>query len=173
VRCTGSNGPGRFRALDLPGELECFFEEPFDDLALGYGGDDVATHEDLTLTVTGRDADIGVPRLAGAVDDAAHDGDAQRLRKVFEGGFDAGGEFVDVDLEASTAGQGTISSLRGRRPNEDRMWQPALTCSAGGADSETRMVSPIPSDSRTPMATADLMEPWNTGPASVTPRCRG
>ncbi|SLH39350.1 Uncharacterised protein [Mycobacteroides abscessus subsp. abscessus] len=35
------------------------------------------------------------------------------------------------------------------------------------------MVSPMPSLSSAPKATADLMVPWNAGPASVTPRCSG
>ncbi len=48
-----------------------------------------------------------------------------------------------------------------------------MTSSTGGADSDTRMVSPIPLLSRAPKATADLMVPWNAGPASVTPRCSG
>ena len=43
----------------------------------------------------------------------------------------------------------------------------------GGADSDTRMVSPIPSASSAPNATADLIVPWKAGPASVTPRCNG
>ncbi len=50
---------------------------------------------------------------------------------------------------------------------------PTLTSSAGGAERETRMVSPMPSESRAPKATADLMVPWKAGPASVTPRCSG
>ena len=50
---------------------------------------------------------------------------------------------------------------------------PTLHSSAGGALSETRMVSPMPSLSSAPKATADLMVPWNAGPASVTPRCSG
>ena len=41
------------------------------------------------------------------------------------------------------------------------------------AESETRMVSPIPRLSSEPKATADLIVPWNAGPASVTPRCSG
>jgi hypothetical protein len=39
-----------------------------------------------------------------------------------------------------------------------------LTSSTGGALSETRMVSPMPSDSSAPKATADLMVPWKAGP---------
>ena len=35
------------------------------------------------------------------------------------------------------------------------------------------MVSPMPSESRMPNAVALLIVPWNSGPASVTPRCSG
>src|SRR5690606_33326081 len=70
-------------------------------------------------------------------------------------------------------GHETISSLRSRRLSDCRICSPTLTSSAGGAESETRMVSPIPSESRMPNAVADLMVPWKAGPASVTPRCSG
>ena len=50
---------------------------------------------------------------------------------------------------------------------------PTLTSSTGGADRETRMVSPMPRESSAPKAVADLMVPWKAGPASVTPRCSG
>ncbi len=39
-----------------------------------------------------------------------------------------------------------------------------MTSSAGGADRETRIVSPMPSERRMPNAVADLMVPWNAGP---------
>src|SRR3954468_19816984 len=70
-------------------------------------------------------------------------------------------------------GHDTISSLRGRRLSDCRIWIPTLTSSTGGADRETRIVSPIPLLSSAPNAVADLIVPWNAGPASVTPRCRG
>ena len=44
---------------------------------------------------------------------------------------------------------------------------------SGSSESETRMVSPMPSVSSAPMPTADLMRPSSPSPASVTPRCRG
>src|SRR5690606_38823754 len=69
--------------------------------------------------------------------------------------------------------QDTISSLRSRRLSDCRICRPTLTSSAGGAESETRIVSPMPSESRMPKAVADLIVPWNAGPASVTPRCSG
>ena len=50
---------------------------------------------------------------------------------------------------------------------------PTLTSSTGGAERETRIVSPMPLLSSAPKAMADLIVPWNAGPASVTPRCSG
>jgi hypothetical protein len=38
-----------------------------------------------------------------------------------------------------------------------------LTSSTGGAERETRIVSPMPSESRAPKATADLIVPWKIG----------
>src|SRR5215475_12896602 len=70
-------------------------------------------------------------------------------------------------------GHETISSPRSRRPSDSRIAEPTLTSSTGGADSDTRIVSPMPSASNAPNATDDLMVPWNAGPASVTPRCSG
>jgi hypothetical protein len=50
---------------------------------------------------------------------------------------------------------------------------PTLTSSTGSSVSETRMVSPIPSDRSVPIPTADFTPPAGIGPASVTPRCSG
>src|SRR5215475_7815915 len=58
-------------------------------------------------------------------------------------------------------------------PSDSRIAEPTLTSSTGGADSDTRIVSPMPSASNAPNATDDLIVPWNAGPASVTPRCSG
>ena len=40
-----------------------------------------------------------------------------------------------------------------------------MTSSTGGAESDTRIVSPIPSASRAPKATALLIVPWKAGPS--------
>ena len=84
------------------------------------------------------------------------------------------GQRVDVDLGAAAGRAGddlepALAQVRATR----RIWMPTLTSSTGGADSETRIVSPMPSASSAPKATADLIVPWNAGPASVTPRCSG
>ncbi len=70
-------------------------------------------------------------------------------------------------------GHDTISRPRCRNPSDCRICRPTFTSSTGGADNDTRIVSPIPCDNSAPNATADLIVPWNAGPASVTPRCSG
>ena len=53
------------------------------------------------------------------------------------------------------------------------MSQATRTSSTGSAVRETRMVSPMPSESRAPNAIALLTVPCRVVPASVTPMCRG
>src|SRR5207244_2686299 len=54
-----------------------------------------------------------------------------------------------------------------------RMSIPTRTSSVGSAESETRTVSPMPSERSAPRPTADLIVPTPGVPASVTPRWRG
>ena len=68
---------------------------------LGHGLDDLALDEDLALAVAGGDAEVGLAGLARTVDDAAHDGDAQRHLHALEAGGHLVGELVDVDLGAA------------------------------------------------------------------------
>jgi len=65
------------------------------------------------------------------------------------------------------------SGPRRRTSSAARISQPTRTSSSGGAVSETRRVSPIPSDSRMPRPTDDLMVPESDVPASVTPMWSG
>src|SRR5262245_6107867 len=60
-----------------------------------------------------------------------------------------------------------------RSPSDLRMSMPTRTSSVGSADSDTRIVSPMPSESSAPRPTADLMVPTPGVPASVTPRWNG
>jgi hypothetical protein len=53
------------------------------------------------------------------------------------------------------------------------MSKPTLTSSTGSAARLTRMVSPIPAQSRLPMPIADFTVPVRSAPASVIPRCSG
>lgn len=66
-----------------------------------------------------------------------------------------------------------MSNLRGRNPMYSSSLQPTFTSSTGGADSETRIVSPMPSASSAPNARQLLIVPCQVGPASVTPKCSG
>ena len=60
-----------------------------------------------------------------------------------------------------------------RSPSDLRMSIPTRTSSVGSAESETRIVSPMPSESSAPSPTADLIVPTPGVPASVTPRWKG
>src|SRR6478735_5432837 len=102
-----ARGPGRLlvdRLAHLLGETHRLLDERLDDLRLGDGLDDLALDEDLALAVAGRDPEVGLAGLPRAVDDAAHDGDAQRDRHALEAGGDLVGERVDVDLGAAARG---------------------------------------------------------------------
>ena len=81
---------------------------------LGHGLDDLALDEDLALAVAGGDAEVGLAGLARAVDDAAHDGDAQRHLHALEAGGDLLGERVDVDLGAAAGRAGDDLELARR-----------------------------------------------------------
>src|SRR3954465_9607949 len=82
----------------LFGDAHGFFDEGFDDGGLRDGLDDLALDEDLALAVAGGDAEVGFASLAGAVDHAAHDCDAERDLHALEAGGDLLGEGVDVHL---------------------------------------------------------------------------
>src|SRR6202011_4223327 len=70
-------------------------------------------------------------------------------------------------------GQAVMSKPFSRSPSAVRMPQATGTSSTGSAASETRSVSPMPSNSRTPSPMDDLIVPASGNPASVTPRWSG
>src|SRR6478735_4345776 len=99
-----AGGPGRLVVdglAHLLGEAHGLLDERLDDLRLGHGLDDLALDEDLALAVAGGDAEIGLAGLARTVDDAAHDGHAQRHGHPLEACGHLVGERVDVDLGAT------------------------------------------------------------------------
>ena len=106
------------------------------------------------------DPEVGVARLARAVDGAAEHGDLEVLRVVAEA-------LLDLDSRASrrrrcrgrSDGQAIMIGPRSRRPSDLRISKAVLTSSTGSAVSETRIVSPIPSTSSAPIPTALLIEP--------------
>ncbi len=51
--------------------------------------------------------------------------------------------------------------------------KPTLTSSTGSADSDTRIVSPMPDHNSMPSPIEDLTVPLRKAPASVMPRCSG
>ena len=70
-------------------------------------------------------------------------------------------------------GQETMLTASRRRPMARRMLMPAATSGTGSPDSDTRMVSPMPSSRSEPMPMSLLTLPMPLRPASVTPRCSG
>src|SRR5262245_3158775 len=60
-----------------------------------------------------------------------------------------------------------------RSPSDFKMSIPTRTSSVGSAESDTRIVSPMPSESSAPSPIADLIVPTPGVPASVTPRWNG
>src|SRR4051812_10577143 len=101
------------RLTHLVGEAHGLLDQGLDDLRLGDGLDDLAPDEDLALAVAGRDAEVGLARLAGAVDDAAHHGHAKRHGHALETGGHLVREGVDVDLGAAARRAGDDLELAG------------------------------------------------------------
>src|SRR6478735_6778607 len=104
-----AGGPGGLlvdRLAHLLGEAHGLLDEGLDDLRLGHGLDDLALDEDLALAVAGGDAEVGLARLAGPVDDAAHDGHPQRHLHAVQARGDLVGEPVHVDLGAAAGRAG-------------------------------------------------------------------
>ena len=120
------------------------------------------------------DADIGLARLARAVDDAAEHRQRQRRRDMLRAAPPAPAT-VRITSKPCRAqlGQETTRTPRVRRPSAFRISKPTRTSSSGSAESETRIVSPIPAHSRLPMPIAILTVPPISPPASVMPRCSG
>src|SRR6266540_4124031 len=89
-------GDGRLGAVlvDELGPLD----ECGDHLALRDDGDVATLDEQVPALVAGGDAEVGLARLARAVDDAAHDGHLQRELAVAEGAHRPVGDVDDVDL---------------------------------------------------------------------------
>jgi hypothetical protein len=70
-------------------------------------------------------------------------------------------------------GQEMTVTPRRRRLSDFRISKPALTSSTGSADSEMRIVSPMPDHSSMPSPMEDLTVPLRRAPASVIPRWSG
>ncbi len=81
-------------------------DECLDDLVLRDGLDDLAMDEDLPLAVARRAAEVRLAGLTGAVDDAAHDGHAQRGADGLQALLDGLGEGPHVHLGAPAGGAG-------------------------------------------------------------------
>jgi hypothetical protein len=90
------------------------------------------------------EADVGLARLARAIDDATDGRDGQRRRGVLKALLEP---LDDIDDPELLAGAGRARGHRGAAAASVERLQhleATLTSSTGSADSETRIVSPIP-----------------------------
>ncbi len=120
------------------------------------------------------EADIGLARLAGAVDDAADDRERHRRGDVREPLLQHLDGLDDVEFlaRAGRAGDDGDAAMAQAERLQDARSRPCIS-STGSADSETRIVSPMPAHSSEPMPIDDLTVPVRRPPASVMPRCSG
>src|ERR1700710_2194850 len=77
---------GALLGLHAFGDPHGLLDQGLHDLRLRHGLDDLPLDEDLALAVARGDAEVGLARLAGAVDDTPHDGHAQRDLEALEPG---------------------------------------------------------------------------------------
>src|SRR5690606_20137187 len=92
---------GAVDRLHAFGDAHGLLDQGLHDLRLGHRLDHLALDEDLALAVAGRDAEVGLAGLPGAVDDTTHDRDPQGHLHALEAGGDLLGQLVDIDLGAS------------------------------------------------------------------------
>src|SRR5205823_10362608 len=83
-----------------------FFEDGIEELIFGDGFDDFAFAEDDATAFAACQPDIGVAGFAGAVDDAAHDGDVDGGLYFGETFLDFVGDAYDIDLDTATGWAG-------------------------------------------------------------------
>ena len=82
------------------------FDEGLDHLGLGHDADDLAADEEVPLLLARRDADVGLARFAGTVDDAAHHRDLDRQVQLLERLLGLLRHGDHVDLGPATRGAG-------------------------------------------------------------------
>jgi hypothetical protein len=96
-----------FATSDLVLETQTFFEEFGEDLFFGDVGDFLTLDVDDAATIAGEDGDVCTLTFAGAVDDAAHDGDFHgELDFLGQGLADILDEGEEIDLDAAAGGAG-------------------------------------------------------------------
>src|SRR5579884_1273970 len=82
------------------------FQHGVQELVFGNGLDDFAFAKDDAATLAAGEANIGVARFAGAVDDAAHDGNVNGRLHLRETALNLVSYLDDIDLDATTGGAG-------------------------------------------------------------------
>ncbi len=128
-------------SLDTLGdELLRLGDERLDHLVLRHDADDLALDEQVTLVASGRNAEVGLARLAGAVDDASHDGDLKRDAADSKASWARLATSMTSISARPHDGQAMRSRpLRSRSPSASSSWRPARASLTGSAVSEYRM----------------------------------
>ena len=134
-------------------KLVDLFHQGVQKLSFRHLADDLTFFENEALSLAAGNAEVGLARFAGAVDNTAHDGNGDVLINVFECLFDLIGKADEIDTCSAAGGAGNKLYAAAQR--------------------ETRSVSPMPRCKRLPMPMADLTIPMRSVPVSVTPRCSG
>src|SRR5207302_4927237 len=112
----------------------------FEDVA-----DDLAALEDDALALARGDAQVGLARLAGAVDHAPQDAHLDRRPPPRQPLLHLGDDLLQVDVEPAAGRAGDQLRLAHRRRVACRMSNAAWTSGTGSPSRLMRMVSPMPS----------------------------
>ena len=130
----------------------------------------------IPRAVAGEDGDVGAFAFAGAVDDAAHDGDFDG-----EGDFlgqllaDILNELEEIDLDAAAGGAGDeFGADAGAQAQDVEQFEAILDFVdrvVGVADADGVADAAARGDGRA--GRRERMVPVSLGPAWVTPRCSG
>src|SRR6266404_7357831 len=115
------------------------------------------------------EADIGLARFARTVDDTTDDRNGQRRRDVREALLQPLDRLDHLELLARAGRAGDDGDPAAPQVKRFQHPKPALTSSTESADSETRIVSPIPDHSIMPSPIEDLTVPLRKPPGSVIP----
>ena len=125
-----------------------FLHERIHDLVLGHLADDLAMAEDHAHPTTAGNAHVGVARLAGPFTTQPITATEMGLEQPLSLSPTSSARPMRSTCVRPHVGQLTSSGPRRRSPSACRMPQHTGGSSTGSAVSETRMVSPMPSESK-------------------------
>ena len=117
-------------------------------------------------------ADIGHHRLAGAVDDAADHRNRHRRRDVRQALFQHFDRLDDIEILPRAGRAGNDRHAAAAQAQRFQHFITDATSSTGSAESDTRIVSPMPDHNSMPRPIELFTVPERKPPASVMPICK-